>query len=164
MEQAVVTAVTHDDSDAKITVVGVPDRPGVAARLFRSLADRDVNVDMVVQNVSEHGATDISFTVPHDVLDDALEVCRIHAPELGAESVVADPDIAKVSIVGAGMKSHPGVTATMFEVLAAGDINIEMISTSAIRLTCVVRSDRAEDAVVLLHDAFVLEKPVPATS
>ena len=160
MEQAVVTAVTSDDSDAKVTVVGVPDRPGVAARLFRSLAERDVNVDMVVQNVSEHGATDISFTVPHDHLDDALEVCRTHAPELGAESVVADPDIAKVSIVGAGMKSHPGVTATMFEVLAAGGINIEMISTSAIRTSCVVREAQIEQAVQSLHTAFGLDTTI----
>jgi aspartate kinase len=164
MEQAVVTAVTHDDTEAKVTVIGVPDRPGVAARLFRSLAEHDVNVDMVVQNVSEHGATDISFTVPHAFLDVALEVCEALRPGLGAVSVVADPDIAKVSIVGAGMRSHPGVTATMFEVLAGAAINIEMISTSAIRLTCVVRSERAEEALQVLHDAFELEGPVVATS
>jgi aspartate kinase len=160
MEQAVVTAVTHDTSEAKVTVVGVPDQPGIAARLFRSLASEDVNVDMIVQNTSEHGVTDISFTVPSEDLEVALASCRSHAAEIGATDVVADPGIAKVSIIGAGMRSAPGVTATMFEVLAGAGINIEMISTSAIRLTCVVRSDRVEDAVALVHDAFELEKPV----
>jgi aspartate kinase len=160
MEQAVVTAVTHDTSEAKVTVLGLPDQPGIAAKLFRSLAAEDVNVDMIVQNTSEHGVTDISFTVPFEDLDVALAACRAHAAELGATDVVADPDIAKVSIIGAGMRSAPGVTATMFEVLAGAGINIEMISTSAIRLTCVVRADRVEDAVVLVHDAFELEKPV----
>ncbi|MEX2660025.1 MAG: aspartate kinase [Acidimicrobiales bacterium] len=160
MEQAVVAAVTHDTSEAKVTVLGVPDQPGIAARLFRSLAVEDVNVDMIVQNTSEHGVTDISFTVPHEDLDVALASCRSHAAEIGATDVVADPAIAKVSIVGAGMRSAPGVTATMFEVLARAGINIEMISTSAIRLTCVVREDRVEEAVALVHDAFELERPV----
>jgi aspartate kinase len=160
MEQAVVAAVTHDTSEAKVTVVGVPDRPGIAARLFRSLATEDVNVDMIVQNTSEHGVTDISFTVPRADLDVALASCRSHAEELGATDVVADAGIAKLSIVGAGMRSAPGVTATMFEVLADAGINIEMISTSAIRLTCVVRAEQVEDAVGLVHHAFELERPV----
>ena len=160
MEQAVVTAVTHDTTEAKVTVVGVPDQPGIAARLFRSLAAEDVNVDMIVQNTSEHGVTDISFTVPRQDLDVALASCRSHAEEIAATDVVADAGIAKVSIVGAGMRSAPGVTATMFEVLAKAGINIEMISTSAIRLTCVVREDRVEEAVSLVHDAFELERPV----
>lgn len=160
MEQAVVAAVTHDTTEAKVTVVGVPDQPGIAARLFRSLAVEDVNVDMIVQNTSEHGVTDISFTVPKEDLDVALASCRSHAEEIGATAVVADAGIAKVSIVGAGMRSAPGVTATMFEVLADAGINIEMISTSAIRLTCVVREDRVEEAVALVHDAFELERPV----
>ena len=160
MEQVVVAAVTHDTSEAKVTVLGVPDQPGIAARLFRSLAREDVNVDMIVQNTSEHGVTDISFTVPREDLDVALASCRSHAEEIAATDVVADGGIAKVSIVGAGMRSAPGVTATMFEVLAAAGINIEMISTSAIRLTCVVREDRVEDAVALLHDAFELDRPV----
>jgi aspartate kinase len=160
MEQAVVTSVTQDTTEAKVTVVGVPDQPGIAARLFRSLAVEDVNVDMIVQNTSEHGVTDISFTVPKEDLSVALSSCRAHAEELGATDVVADAGIAKVSIVGAGMRSAPGVTATMFEVLAAAGINIEMISTSAIRLTCVVREDRVEEAVSLVHDAFELERPV----
>jgi aspartate kinase len=160
MEQAVITAVTHDASEAKVTVAGVPDQPGIAARLFRSLADRDVNVDMIVQNVSEGGHTDISFTVPREDLDAGLEACREHADEIGARDVVADDHIAKVSLIGAGMKSHPGVSARMFEVLAEVGVNIEMISTSAIRITCVVDEADAEKAVVALHDAFELDRPV----
>jgi len=160
MEQAVISAVTSDTSEAKVTVLGVPDSPGVAARLFRPLADQQVNVDMIVQNVSDHGVTDISFTVPRESLDVALETCRASASEVGAATVAADPDIAKVSLIGAGMKSNPGVSARMFEVLAGAGVNIEMISTSAIRITCVVGADRVEDAVVALHEAFELSGPV----
>jgi aspartate kinase len=156
MEQAVVTAVTHDTSEAKVTVTGVPDKPGIAARLFRALADRAVNVDTIVQNTSLHGTTDISFTVPKTDLVVSLEVARALVPEIGAGEVTADDGIAKVSLVGAGMRSHPGVSATMFEVLATAAINIEMISTSSIRLSCVVRADRVEEAVRLLHEAFEL--------
>jgi aspartate kinase len=159
MEQAVVTAVTHDTSEAKVTVTGVPDKPGIAARLFRALADRAVNVDTIVQNVSLHGTTDISFTVPKTDLAVSLEVAQALAPEIGAGEVLADDDIAKVSLVGAGMRSHPGVSATMFETLAAAGVNIEMISTSSIRLSCVVRAERVEDAVRLLHEAFDLSGP-----
>jgi aspartate kinase len=160
MEQAVISAVTSDTSEAKVTVLGVPDSPGVAARLFRPLADHQVNVDMIVQNVSDHGVTDISFTVPRESLDVALETCRESAGAVGAATVAADPDIAKVSLVGAAMKSNPGVSARMFEVLSQAGVNIEMISTSAIRITCVVRADKVEDAVVALHDAFELSRPV----
>jgi aspartate kinase len=156
MEQAIVSAVISDSSEAKLTVTGVPDRPGVAARIFRSLADRSVNVDMVEQNVSMAGTTDISFTVPHDNLTVAHGVVESLRVEIGATGVTADPDIATVSIIGAGMKTQPGVTATMFETLARNGINIEMISTSAIRLTCVIRADVVEQAVVALHRAFGL--------
>jgi aspartate kinase len=157
MEQAVVTAVTHDISEAKVTVTGVPDRPGVAAKLFRALADRSINVDMIVQNISSHGTTDISFTLPKLDLVTAVEVCNGLADELGASGVSSDASIARVSLVGAGMKTHPGVTATMFETLAADDINIEMISTSTIRISCVVREEDVERAVRSLHAAFGLE-------
>ena len=119
MEQAIVSAVVSDQSEAKLTVAGVPDRPGIAARLFRALADQLVNVDMIEQNVSMHGTTDISFTVPHDDLGIAQEVVAKLQAEIGAHGVLADPDIATVSIVGAGMRTHPGISATMFEVLAA---------------------------------------------
>jgi aspartate kinase len=157
MEQAIVSAVTHDTSEAKVTVSGVPDQPGIAARLFRQLADVDVNVDMIVQNVSDHGVTDISFTVPKHDLVGGTEVCQRLADEIGATGVSSDRDIARVSIIGAGMKSNPGVAATMFEVLAGEGINIEMISTSAIRTSCVVREGQVEQAVQSLHTAFGLD-------
>jgi aspartate kinase len=157
MEQPIISAVTHDTSEAKVTVAQVPDQPGVAARLFRSLADQNVNLDMIVQNVSLAGTTDISFTVPKYDLANALEVCQSHADEIGAKDVLADADIAKVSLVGAGMKTNPGVGARMFETLANAGINIEMISTSPIRITCVVRGDQIEQAVQELHRAFELE-------
>ncbi len=156
MEQPVVTAITHDTSEAKVTVTGVPDRPGVAAHLFRALADRDVNVDTIVQNTSLHGTTDISFTVPKVDLDTSLQIVGALAPEIGAGEVLSDDGIAKVSLVGAGMRSHPGVSATMFETLAEAGINIEMISTSSIRISCVVRSDVVEESVRILHAAFDL--------
>jgi aspartate kinase len=156
MEQAIVSAVTHDVSEAKVTVSGVPDKPGIAARLFRELADRDVNVDMIVQNVSDHGVTDISFTVPRNHLPVATRVCDELAGEIGATGVTSDADIARVSLVGAGMKSNPGVAARMFETLANHGVNIEMISTSAIRTSCVVEESRIEEAVAALHEAFDL--------
>jgi aspartate kinase len=157
MEQAVVTAVTHDSSEAKVTVARVPDLPGVAARLFRALADANVNVDMIVQNTSVAGTTDISFTVPRDDVATSVEVARSLVPELGAGEVSADGAIGKVSLVGAGMRSNPGVSATMFETLAKEGVNIEMISTSSIRISCVVREDAVERAVRALHRAFELE-------
>jgi aspartate kinase len=156
MEQAIVTAVTHDESEAKVTVTGVPDRPGIAARLFRGLADRSVNVDMIVQNTSLHDMTDISFTVPKIDLATSVEVCTALQDELGASGVSSDDDVARVSVIGAGMKSHPGVTATMFETLAADKINIDMISTSTIRISCMVRTADVERAVRALHAAFEL--------
>ncbi|HEY5246598.1 MAG TPA: aspartate kinase [Acidimicrobiales bacterium] len=156
MEQAVVTAVSHDTSEAKVTVTGVPDRPGLAARLFRALADRSVNVDMIVQNTSLHGTTDISFTVPKIDLATSVDVANELADELGATGVTSDDDVARVSLVGAGMKTNPGVTATMFETLAADGINIDMISTSTIRISCIVRTEQVEQAVRSLHRAFEL--------
>ncbi len=159
MEQPIISAVTHDTSEAKVTVTGVPDQPGIAARLFRSLADEHVNVDMIVQNVSTGGHTDISFTVPRSDLAVGLSVVHAHAAEIDATSVTHDGEIGRVSLIGAGMKSNPGVAATMFEVLADHGINIEMISTSAIRISCVVREDAVEKAVQVLHDAFGLDEP-----
>jgi aspartate kinase len=158
VEQAIISGVVHDTSEAKVTVAGVPDKPGIAARLFRSLADVNVNLDMIVQNVSLQGHTDISFTVPKADLERAMEVCRAHVADVEASDVLADAAIAKVSLVGAGMKTNPGVGATMFETLAQSNINIEMISTSPIRITCVVRGDQVEQAVQVLHEAFGLDQ------
>lgn len=157
MEQAVVTAITHDTSEAKITVAGVPDRPGVAATLFRELASANINVDMIVQNTSLNNVTDISFTVAKTDLEAALAACQKIQKEIGAATVTSDDGIGRVSLVGAGMKSSPGVTALMFETLYENGINIEMISTSSIRISCVLHADRVADAVRCLHSAFGLD-------
>ena len=158
MEQAVVSAVVHDTSEAKVTLGGVPDKPGIAARVFRALADADVNVDMIVQNVSDHGVTDISFTVPRADLDKATSITGDLATEIGAVGVTTDSAIGKVSLVGAGMKTNPGVAAQMFETLSNASINIEMISTSSIRISCVVREADIERAVQELHTCFGLDE------
>ena len=158
MENAIISAVTHDTSEAKMTVSNVPDTPGVAAQLFRALADADANVDMIVQNVSLDGTTDISFTLPHEQVEQAVATVESQLAELGGRECITDGDIARVSLVGAGMQTNPGVAATMFETLSTAGINIEMISTSAIRISCVVREDQAERAVAVLHEAFELDK------
>jgi aspartate kinase len=157
MEEAVVSAVTDDTSEAKITVGGVPDRPGVAAKLFRELADRGINIDMIVQNISAKGITDISFTVAKTDLASASETCDRVKDEIGATEVTSDDNIGRVSIIGAGMKSNPGVTALMFETLSENGINIEMISTSSIRISCVMRAEKVAEAVRHLHTAFGLD-------
>lgn len=162
MEQAIISGVAHDLSEAKITISHVPDRPGVAARLFTPLADADIDVDMIVQNVSRDGLTDISFTVPREVADSALTIAEKVADELEAGTADLDEDIAKVSLVGAGMKSHPGVAAKVFCALADANINVEMISTSTIRISCVVRAAQVAEAVRVLHDAFELGAEVRA--
>jgi aspartate kinase len=154
MEQAIISGISHDTSEAKVTVRGVPDRPGVAAALFEPLAVREVNVDMIVQNVSKDGTTDISFTVPKEHAAMAMEVVEKVVPDIDAAGVDIDEAIARVSVVGAGMKSHPGVAARMFRELSANGINIEMISTSSIRISCVVAQEQIEDAVRVLHAAF----------
>jgi aspartate kinase len=156
MEQAMISGVVHDTSEAKITVEEVPDRPGIAAAIFRAVADEGIGVDTIVQNVSRDGRSDVSFTVPKDDLGHARTVMEQVAPEVGAQRYTADDGIAKVSLVGAGMKSHPGVQADMFSALADADINIEMISTSSIRITCVIRAADVDGAVRALHERFAL--------
>ncbi|MER3408708.1 MAG: aspartate kinase [Thermoleophilia bacterium] len=156
LEKAMISGVTHDTSEAKMTILGVPDRPGIAARVFRALADAAVNVDMIVQNVSADGHTDISFTLPKDDLAVAEPILAEIAKEVGARGFTQDADIGKVSLVGAGMRSHPGVAADMFEALAEAGINIEIISTSSIRISCVVRAGDVERAVQAVHDRFRL--------
>jgi aspartate kinase len=156
LEKAIVSGVTHDVSEAKATLVAVPDIPGVAARVFRALADAGVNIDMIVQNVSAHGTTDISFTLPKSDLATAKPILDRLAADIGAASTDVDDEVAKVSLVGAGMKSHPGVAADMFDALAEAGINIEIISTSSIRVSCVVRASEVERAVRAVHDKFRL--------
>ena len=158
MEDPIISGVTHDVSEAKVTIFRVPDRPGVAAKLFRPLADANLVVDMIEQNVSTDGSTDISFTVPKSDLTRTMEVVEKVVAAIEAGGATADENIGRVSVVGAGMKTNPGVAAQMFETLAAEGVNIEMISTSTIRISCVVAQDDVERAVRALHAAFDLEQ------
>jgi len=156
MEQAIISGVAYDTSEAKVTIRDVPDRPGVAASVFTAMAEANVNVDMIIQNVSEAGATDISFTTPETDLVRARKAAAAIVAQLGARDFTVDESIAKVSLVGAGMKTHPGVAAQMFRALSDAGVNIDMISTSTIRVTCVVGGDQVHDAVRALHDSFGL--------
>jgi aspartate kinase len=160
MEQAIISGIAHDSSEAKVTILGVPDRPGIAAQVFRPLADAGVRVDMIVQNVSSEGKTDISFTLPEDELPGIEQLLATVGEDVGASGIVADPDIAKISLVGAGMKSDSAVVADMFDALADAGINIEIISTSSIRISCVIRSTSLERAVRVVHDRFRLSDPL----
>jgi aspartate kinase len=157
MEQAIVRGIAHDTSAAKLTVHGVPDRPGVAASLFEPLAAEGISVDMIVQNVSDSGITDISFTVPSQHAAAAREIAEQLATEVGARGVDLDDSIARLSIVGSGMRAHPGVAATMFRELADAGVNIDMISTSSIRVSCVIAAADVAKAVERLHSAFDLD-------
>ncbi|KKM04043.1 hypothetical protein LCGC14_1768180 [marine sediment metagenome] len=158
MEKVMVSGVAYDRNQSKVTIHGVPDKPGLAARLFQSVADDNINVDMIVQNVSPDGkATDLSFTVPKTESAKALKVSQGFARDHGALDATLVEDIAKISIVGVGMKSHSGVAAAMFKALADNEINIIMISTSEIKVSCVIEDKLTELAVRVLHDAFELE-------
>jgi aspartate kinase len=154
MEEALVTGVTHDRSQAKISILRVPDRPGIAARVFGAIADHHIVVDMIVQNISRDGYTDMSFTVPRGDYRRAVAALEDVARTIGAAGVVHDERVAKVSIVGVGMRSHSGVASRMFAVLAQESINIQMISTSEIAISCVIEDKYTELAVRALHDAF----------
>lgn len=156
MEQAVIAGVTHDESEAKVTVRDVPDRPGVVAAIFRSVAAEGVNVDMIVQNVSKDGKTDVSFTLPKADLPHARSVIERVGAEVKAGGFITDDEIAKVSLVGAGLRTQPGVAAEMFSALAEEGINVEMISTSPIRISCVVRATDVVRATRALHARFSL--------
>ena len=159
MEQAIISGIAHDKSEAKITIVGVPDRTGVAARIFQAIADADINIDMIVQNVSAAatGLTDISFTLPKAEGADATAILQKLQGEVGYASIQYDDQIGKLSLVGAGMRSHPGVTATFFGALSAAGVNIEMISTSEIRISIICREADIERGVKAAHTAFDLD-------
>lgn len=157
MEEPIISGVVHDGGEAKMTLLGVPDRPGVSALLFESLAHANVNVDMIVQNTSIDGSTDISFTLPLGDIATALPILKKVGDEVGAKGVSQDENIVKLSLVGAGMKSSPGIAAKMFRVLADNDVNIEMISTSTIRISVVVERSKLETAIRALHKAFDLD-------
>jgi aspartate kinase len=158
MEHALITAVAHSTDEARLSLVGVPDEPGAAAKIFSALADANCNVDMIIQNepLEEGRKAEVSFTVPRDDLRAAHAALEPVAAELGIDSVESVPEMGKVSIVGAGMKSHPGVAAKVFQVLAEHEINIEMISTSPIKISCVIAADQVATAVRALHTAFEL--------
>jgi aspartate kinase len=159
MEQAIIAGIAHDKSEAKITVVGVPDRTGTAARIFQAIADADINVDMIVQNVSAAatGLTDISFTLPKTEGASATAILQRIQGEIGFQSIQYDDQIGKLSLIGAGMRSHPGVTATFFACLAEAGVNIEMISTSEIRISIVCRATDLDNGVRAAHTAFELD-------
>ena len=159
MEQAIISGIAHDKSEAKITIVGVPDRTGVAARIFQAIADNDINIDMIVQNVSAAatGLTDISFTLPKSEGANATQILQKLQGEVGFASILYDDQVGKISLVGAGMRSHPGVTATFFAAMAEAGINIEMISTSEIRISILCRVTDLEKGVRAAHTAFQLD-------
>lgn len=157
-ERPIISAVTFDASQAKVTLIGVPDKPGIAAGVFQALASHNINVDIIIQNVSEQGLTDISFTVDEGDLVRTKEVVEQVAADMSARGASFDSDIASVSLIGAGMRTHPGVAAAMFSALAEKGINIEMISTSPIKISCVIKRNEVDAAVKTLHKAFQLEK------
>ncbi|MDO8730388.1 MAG: aspartate kinase [Candidatus Omnitrophota bacterium] len=158
MEQVVVSGVSLQKDEAKVTICDVPDRPGLAATIFTGISDANINVDMIVQNVGRTGLTDLSFTVPRADLKKVLRVARRVAAKVKAGRVIHDEDIAKISVVGLGMRSHSGIAAKMFQALAKESINIVMISTSEIKISCIIRKNQAAKAIKTIHDAFGLGK------
>ena len=156
MEKVLVSGVSFNRDEAKISIRKLPDTPGIASQVFVKVAEANINVDMIVQNVSQDGTTDLTFTVPKSDLDFALKIVQPVAKEIGAQSVDTNPNIAKVSVIGIGMRSHSGVAAQMFATLAHEKINIHMISTSEIKVSVVVDENRMEDAVRALHQVFGL--------
>ncbi|MDN5915504.1 MAG: aspartate kinase [Pseudonocardia sp.] len=158
LENPIITGVAHDRSEGKITITGVPDTPGMAAKIFRTVADAEINIDMVLQNVSREseGKTDITFSLPRSDGDQAVSVLGKAKSEIGFEELIYDNEVGKVSLVGAGMRNHPGVTATFCEALSDAGINIETMNTSEIRISVICRSDQLDDAVQALHEAFEL--------
>jgi len=156
MEKAIISAVTHDFSEAKVTVSDIPDEPGIAAKLFTALAEANINVDMIIQNVSESQKATISFTIASDDIEKVRHAIGHVASSMGARACDFDENIAKITLIGAGMRSHPGIAAQMFKTLADRGINIEMITTSPIKISCIVREKDGEHAVKALHDSFEL--------
>lgn len=158
IEEPVVTAVTFDKNQVKMTILDVPDKPGVAAKIFGALAQENINIDMIIQSAARGRKNDISFTIAYNDLKKAVAVLEKVSKELNAGGVVYEDNMAKVSVIGVGMKSHPGVAAKMFETLAKENINIEMISTSEIKISCIIKKEHIETAVKALHKAFKLDK------
>jgi aspartate kinase len=158
MEKVVVSGVAYDKNQVKVTVQGVPDKPGVAAKIFNAISENNIVVDMIIQNIGEGGLTDMSFTVPKTDSRKIMELMKKVVAEIGAKNVNVKDDIAKISIVGVGMRSHSGVAAKMFSAMAKEGINIMMISTSEIKISCVIDAKYTELAVRVLHDTFEMDK------
>ena len=156
MEKVVVSGVTYDKNQAKVSILGVPDKPGIASKIFGPIAESNINVDMIIQNISTDEHTDLTFTVPRTELSQALDIVRPIGKDIGAKDIITDDGVAKVSIVGTGMRSHSGIASKMFKALAEEGINIMMISTSEIKVSCVIESKYTELAVRVLHEAFDL--------
>jgi len=157
MEQAIVSGVTHNDKEIKFTLFGVPDQPGIAGTVFGHLSEKGINVDMIVQNVSKDAKTDISFTAPEEQKEEVSKILSSLTKDLSAEGSDEDENIARVSIIGAGMKSESGVASKMFKTLGLNQINIGMISTSPIRISCVISKNDMQKAIEVLHDEFIIE-------
>ena len=163
MERQLITGIAHDKNEAKIVLTAVPDRPGIVASIFGPLADAGINVDMIIQNVGHSGiVTDVTFTVPRADVARSVDILEREKPKIGFEKIITDTEVAKVSVVGVGMRSHAGVAATMFKTLADRGINIEAISTSEIKVSVIIDEDETELAVRLLHSAYGLDADVPA--
>ena len=158
MEAVLVSGITYNKDEAKISVLRVPDRPGIAAKIFSPLSAANITVDMIIQNVSHDGLNDMTFTVPKSDFKKALKIVQETAVAIGAGSVTSDENIAKVSIIGVGMRSHSGVACKMFETLSSEGINILMISTSEIKISCIIEMKYSELAIRVLHEAFALDK------
>ena len=158
METVLVSGVTYNKDEAKISVMRVPDKPGIAAQLFSPLSTANITVDMIIQNISHEGLTDMTFTVPRSDFKKALKIVEETAVKIGAAGVESNQSIAKISIVGVGMRSHSGIASKMFETLSAEGVNIQMISTSEIKVSCVIDDKYTELAVRVLHQAFGLDK------
>ena len=154
MEKMLISGVAKDDHIARISIVGVPDKPGFAFKLFSKLSNKNVNVDIILQSIGRNGTKDISFTIAEDNLDVALEVIENYVSNVGASTVLHDENVSKVSIVGAGMESHPGVASEMFEALYDSNVNIQMISTSEIKISVLINRADADKAVRAIHDKF----------
>ena len=154
VEKMLISGVAKDENVARISVIGVPDKPGLAFRIFSKLAQKNVNVDIILQSIGRNGTKDISFTVEKDKMDATIELMQSYVETIGASSVVFDDDVAKVSIVGAGMESHPGVASDMFEALFEANVNIQMISTSEIKISVLIKKEDANKAVAAIHAKF----------
>ena len=154
MEEMLISGISKDNEVARVSIIGVPDRPGLAFKIFTKLAAKEINVDIILQSIGRNNTKDISFTIPESQLDETMEILRTYVETIGAADAVYDGNVSKVSVVGAGMETHPGVAAQMFEALFDANINIQMISTSEIKISVLIARDDADQAVTAIHKKF----------